>query len=294
LNTQHITNGTLAPTGPWSRVDIHETTGSTNDDALADPTPYRLIIAAHQNAGRGRRSRTWITPPGTSIAMSMTLPLPTPTSTSPAHHDPGWLPLLIGLATHDALAELITTHTPHTNPKPPHPTIQAKLKWPNDILIRTATNTENNAKVGGILCQLAPNTNTVIAGIGINVAVPKNLLPTPTDTAPPATSLHHALTTIGGTTPTREEIAINIANHVAHRHHQWITNPHTNPLHNDYTAACATINTPITAHLPNNTTLTGTATAITPHGELLIATPHGPTTLRAGDVVHIRPTNRQN
>ncbi|MBO3162031.1 hypothetical protein GZ172_11015, partial [Dermatophilus congolensis] len=189
----------------------------------------------------------------------------------------------------DALTELIATHAPQTTPNPPHPTM---LKWPNDILIRTTS--ENDAKVGGILCQLAPNTNTVIAGIGINVAVPTTLLPTTTDTAPPATSLHHALTTIGGTTPTREEVAINIANHVAHRHHQWITNPHINPLHNDYTAACATINTPITAHLPNNTTLTGTATAITPHGELLIATSQGPTTVRAGDVVHIRPTNRQN
>ena len=53
------------------------TTGSTNADALAlarDGAPEGIVVVAdHQRAGRGRRDRTWVAPPGGSLLLSVLL-----------------------------------------------------------------------------------------------------------------------------------------------------------------------------------------------------------------------------
>jgi BirA family biotin operon repressor/biotin-[acetyl-CoA-carboxylase] ligase len=118
--------------GPWAQVDVVERTGSTNADlmaAAAAGAPDRtVLVAEHQEAGRGRLARSWVAPPGSGITVSV---LFRPQGVPPSRF--GWLPLLAGLATLDAVREL--TAAP------------AGLKWPND-----------------------PGRPAVVVGIGLNVA----------------------------------------------------------------------------------------------------------------------------
>ena len=51
-----------------------------------------VLVAEHQDAGRGRFERTWTSPPGVSVATSVLLRPRRPAL------DWGWLSLLVGLA----------------------------------------------------------------------------------------------------------------------------------------------------------------------------------------------------
>src|SRR5262245_52003778 len=57
-------------------------TGSTNADGLAlarDGAPEGVVVVAdHQTAGRGRRSRNWVAPPEGSLLVSVLLRPPAP------------------------------------------------------------------------------------------------------------------------------------------------------------------------------------------------------------------------
>ena len=54
--------------GLWARVDFVERTGSTNADLLAAATagaPDRtVLVAEHEEAGRGRLARSWVSSSG--------------------------------------------------------------------------------------------------------------------------------------------------------------------------------------------------------------------------------------
>ena len=58
-------------------VDIVERTGSTNADLLAaaaSGAPDRtVLVAEHQEAGRGRLARSWVSPPGSGLTVSVLL-----------------------------------------------------------------------------------------------------------------------------------------------------------------------------------------------------------------------------
>jgi BirA family biotin operon repressor/biotin-[acetyl-CoA-carboxylase] ligase len=94
----------LAPAGPLSRVEVVESTESTNTDLAdalrADPTSWpdaSVLVAEHQTGGRGRAGRTWETPAGTSLTCSFVTHPPVPAASF------GWIALLAGLATVNAL-----------------------------------------------------------------------------------------------------------------------------------------------------------------------------------------------
>jgi BirA family biotin operon repressor/biotin-[acetyl-CoA-carboxylase] ligase len=129
---------------------------STNTVLLSRPNPpngtTEILLAEYQTAGRGRRGRTWIAPPGGSICMSLSWTF----RNVPA--ELGALGLVIGVCEWRALRELGMA--------------DAKLKWPNDLLV-------NDRKLGGILIELRAETDgpaNVVIGIGINVALGAPLL----------------------------------------------------------------------------------------------------------------------
>lgn len=106
-------------------------------------------FAEHQLAGRGRRGRTWVSPFGANLYLSMSWPFASLPPDFPA------LGLAAGVAAKRALAELGFRD-------------EIRLKWPNDLYAQ-------NAKLGGILLEIRgepPGACRVIAGIGINVAMP--------------------------------------------------------------------------------------------------------------------------
>ena len=63
--------------GQYPAVDVVASTGSTNADLLAASADGALdrtvLIAETQTAGRGRRARRWVSPPGSGLYLSVLL-----------------------------------------------------------------------------------------------------------------------------------------------------------------------------------------------------------------------------
>jgi BirA family transcriptional regulator, biotin operon repressor / biotin---[acetyl-CoA-carboxylase] ligase len=146
------------------RLIAHETIGSTNDEAkrlARDGAAEGLVICAErQTAGRGRRGREWMSPPG-NLYSSIVLRPQCRASVA------AQLGFVAALGVADAIGELA-------------PAIQPHCKWPNDLLA-------NGKKVCGILLETemaaSERPDFVVLGIGVNLAS------SPTDTPYPATSL---------------------------------------------------------------------------------------------------------
>lgn len=104
-----------------------------------------LVVAESQNAGKGRRGRSWSSPPGSSIYMSVLLrPDISPQCASA-------VTLLAGMATARGIRE--KTGLP------------VQIKWPNDLVI-------DGRKICGILTEMSAEMEQIhyiVTGIGINV-----------------------------------------------------------------------------------------------------------------------------
>jgi BirA family biotin operon repressor/biotin-[acetyl-CoA-carboxylase] ligase len=131
-------------------------TGSTNSDLLQRAAPragyFDFLTAEYQSAGRGRRARSWLAPPGGAICLSMSwcfASLP---------RDISALSLAIGVCALRGMAQMGITG--------------AALKWPNDLVV-------GGAKLGGILIELraeAGGPAYVVIGLGLNVALGAQVL----------------------------------------------------------------------------------------------------------------------
>lgn len=152
LDAQQITDLLFPPTRIYvRRVDVAWTVDSTNSVLLARPNPpcgeCEAMLAEYQTAGRGRRGRTWLAPPGGSICLSLSWTFRS------VPKDLGSLGLVIGVCALRALRA------------PRLATLQ--IKWPNDLVIE-------GRKLGGILIELRAETDgpaCVVIGIGLNVAL---------------------------------------------------------------------------------------------------------------------------
>jgi BirA family transcriptional regulator, biotin operon repressor / biotin---[acetyl-CoA-carboxylase] ligase len=250
--------------GPWAQLDVVERTGSTNADLLAAATagaPDRtVLVAEHQDAGRGRMTRSWVSPPGTGITVSVLL---RPTGVPQSRF--GWLPLLAGLAVLDAVRDCC----PAT----------AGLKWPNDVLLGAQPR-----KVAGILAEVADaQPPAVVIGIGINVAA-----------APPDQPFATSLAAEGGSAE-RADVLVALLSHLAAREGEWRErrgDPERTRLRAAYRAACSSLGSEVRVELPGGTVITGIAEDVDPDGRLLLLDPTGHRrAVAAGDVVHLRPAD---
>lgn len=117
---------------------------STNSYAASqsgDAANHGLVVtAAAQTSGRGQYDRVWQAPTGSSILMSVLLFPP------PQLRRASILTAWAGVSVCETIREV-------TN-------LQAKIKWPNDVLIE-------GKKVCGILCE--GGSKHIVAGIGLNV-----------------------------------------------------------------------------------------------------------------------------
>jgi BirA family biotin operon repressor/biotin-[acetyl-CoA-carboxylase] ligase len=146
------------------RLIAYETIASTNDElkrlAREGAGEGLVITAARQTAGRGRRGRSWIAPPGNLYSSILLRPQCRAATAAQ-------LGFVSALAVADAIGKLA-------------PTVGVRCKWPNDVLA-------NGKKVCGILLETemvsGDQPDFVISGIGIN------LVSSPRDTPYPATSL---------------------------------------------------------------------------------------------------------
>lgn len=154
--------------GPGVARRLHyQTIASTNEQALSLAREGEVgplwITADVQSAGRGRRSRAWVSELGNLYA-SLLL-----TDVGPAARAPE-LSFVAGLAVLDAILSLA-----------PELAARLRLKWPNDVLL-------DGRKLAGILIEseLGPRGLVVVIGSGVNCRTH------PTDTEFPAIDLREA------------------------------------------------------------------------------------------------------
>ena len=136
------------------RLESLGTTGSTNAEARlraqqGDRGPL-WITAMEQTKGRGRRGRSWISPPGNLYA-SLLLSDPSSFETAPQ------LAFVAALALRDAVILEVSALA-----------ARLKFKWPNDLLL-------DGSKCAGILIEgeAAPEAGAqkrfiVVIGVGVN------------------------------------------------------------------------------------------------------------------------------
>ena len=169
----------------------YETVGSTNEEALscvrAGERGPLWITAERQDAGRGRRGRSWASAPGNLYA-SLLLGDPSTPERAPQ------LSFVAALAAHDAVVALA-----------PALARRAALKWPNDLLL-------DGAKFAGILVEAEGTGPAFAAVIGIGI----NCKHHPADTPYPATNLAAA-----GADVTADALFDALAAAMAFRLAQW-------------------------------------------------------------------------
>ena len=126
----------------WRTVEVVEAIGSTNAElvtrAAADEPEGLVLVAEHQQAGRGRLDRTWTSPPRAGLTVSVLLRPDVPAARR------AWLSLLTGVALAEAVSEVAGVRT--------------SLKWPNDLLAA------DGAKLAGILAESSGTAVVVVRG----------------------------------------------------------------------------------------------------------------------------------
>jgi BirA family biotin operon repressor/biotin-[acetyl-CoA-carboxylase] ligase len=150
-------NTILAEISPEMRervtpLEVLLTVDSTNrhvsEQAANLPGTTHVCVAEVQNAGRGRRGRSWVAPFGTGVCMSMSWQFVEAPPTFSA------LSLAVGVAAVRAFRRL-GVHG-------------IGLKWPNDLIWQ-------QRKLGGILIEMrgeSAGPAQVVIGLGINMRMP--------------------------------------------------------------------------------------------------------------------------
>jgi BirA family biotin operon repressor/biotin-[acetyl-CoA-carboxylase] ligase len=140
-------------------VHYFSSTESTNDVGVTLAVHGHegaVVIADAQTAGRGRRGRTWYSPPLTGLYVSVVLkpwaPLAPSSPGSSSSDNTARARALVTLAAGVALSEGLESACG----------LGADIKWPNDLIV-------DGRKLAGILAE-AVGEDGVVLGYGINVA----------------------------------------------------------------------------------------------------------------------------
>jgi BirA family biotin operon repressor/biotin-[acetyl-CoA-carboxylase] ligase len=150
------------------RLLSYDSIGSTNEEAIRlardGAAEETFVWALKQTAGRGRRGRTWISPPGNFYASLILRP-----------NCPPGRAAQLGFVAALAIGEAVRAILPRVG--------RLAYKWPNDVLL-------DGRKVAGVLLEsemMVPDRlNFVVLGTGVN------LVASPQDTEFPATSITEA------------------------------------------------------------------------------------------------------
>jgi BirA family transcriptional regulator, biotin operon repressor / biotin---[acetyl-CoA-carboxylase] ligase len=235
---------------------------STNTALLARANPAigtsEVLLAEYQSAGRGRRGRAWIAPPGGAICLSFSWTF------AEVPQELSALGLVIGVCAVRTLRELGVEG--------------AALKWPNDLLI-------GEHKLGGVLIELRAESAgpaCVVIGVGLNVALGAALIRQLAESGTAATDL----TSAGLTAPSRNAIAAALLSDCVKGLLKFEAEG-LKPFIEEWRAADA-----LRGRLVNVTgadgTARGLARGIDLHGALVVETPQGLKRFISGDVT-VRP-----
>ncbi len=239
-------------------VDSAWSIASTNTILLERPNPPsgtgQVFLAEYQSAGRGRRGRAWLAPPGGAICLSISWTF------REAPEDLGALGLVIGVCVLRALKKLGVAG--------------ATLKWPNDLLIDTR-------KLGGVLIELRAESQgpaCVVIGIGLNVMLGATLLKKIAEAGTEAADLAGA----GLKDTSRNDVAAALISACVPGLIDF-EREGLKPFIPEWREADALRGRPVNVSAAQGSTK-GLARGIDVHGALLVETPHGVKRFISGDV----------
>jgi BirA family transcriptional regulator, biotin operon repressor / biotin---[acetyl-CoA-carboxylase] ligase len=257
----------------FADVRWSSSTGSTNADALElarDGAPEGIVVVAdHQTAGRGRRSRTWVAPPGASLLVSVLL------------RPPAEVAGAVTMAVAVAMAEAVASRAG----------VEAGLKWPNDLVV-------DDRKLAGILAEAdwpagaamsagwrAPAAHErvpVVVGVGVNVSWP-----------PPAEvgELAETATALNwlGADVDRADLLVAFLRRLDASYGELVGRGSADSVMAEWRRRSATLGRRVRVDTgPDD--VEGTAVDVTDEGHLVVETLEGDRrTFAVGDVVHLRP-----
>lgn len=256
VGAEWLSRRLVRPGSVWTKVRSVETTGSTNADlaaaARAGAESGQVLVSDHQSTGRGRFTRVWEAPPGTSLAISTLLRPPPGVPASRWL----WLPLLTGLSVVEGIRAASG--------------IRAELKWPNDVLIE-------GRKVCGILAERVDGDAgaAAIIGMGVNTTLTEDQLPVPS-----ATSL-----ALAGADVEPGGLAAAILDALGAWYVRWLGGA---DLRAEYAARCTSVGLTVRVQLSATESVVGDATGVDANGCLLVRVDGRERAFAAGDVVHLR------
>jgi BirA family biotin operon repressor/biotin-[acetyl-CoA-carboxylase] ligase len=258
------------------------TTGSTNSDALElarDGAPEGIVIVAdHQTAGRGRRSRTWLAPPGASLLVSVLLRPPAAVA--------GAVTMAVAVAMSEAVSSVAG--------------VDAGLKWPNDLVV-------DDRKLAGVLAEAdwpagstmsagwrapAPHERVpVVVGVGLNVRWPDVGPRGSTGEEADLAELAETATALNwlGATVDRETVLEAFLRRLDDHYGRLVRSRSTGDVLGEWRRRSATLGRRVRVDIgPDD--VEGTAVDVTDEGHLVVETLEGDRrTFAVGDVAHLRP-----
>jgi BirA family biotin operon repressor/biotin-[acetyl-CoA-carboxylase] ligase len=175
--------------GRFGREYVYEERCGSTQRLLGPELPEGAVaVTEEQTEGRGRLGRRWHAAPFTSVLCSVNLRPAVDSARLPE------LSLVAGAACAEAIEAVMG--------------LEPELKFPNDVLI-------GGRKVAGILAEA--REGRVVLGIGINVNVPEDELPT--EVGRPATSL----LVEGGRAVDRADLLVALLDRLERRYDDWLS-----------------------------------------------------------------------
>jgi BirA family transcriptional regulator, biotin operon repressor / biotin---[acetyl-CoA-carboxylase] ligase len=208
------------------------------------------IMAERQTAGRGRRGRVWIAPPG-NLSATLLLRPGRPASECAQ----------LSFAAALAVADMLSSNGAGA---------AVRLKWPNDVLAA-------EKKIAGILLESESGADGAAAWLAIGTGV--NLAAFPGDTELTATSLR----ALGATPPTPKDALLDLAAAFAKWYEAW-RGEGFGPIREAWLARALGLGKRIRVRLAKEE-IAGTFRDIDDGGALVLGLPGGVTrSIAAGDV----------
>ena len=243
------------------------------------------VVARRQTAGRGRLDHTWVSRPGESFTASFVVAVPRRIMSDGAVN--GWLQMLAGLATLDALEATLGAYGAASSEDASD---GLALKWPNDVFL-------HGRKLGGILAEVvAPPSDAasdggaddvwsaVVFGVGLNLAVPADGLPTPQSTS---LQLHFDLPGEATSEMLCDLLTAGVARALRSRLGRFLADPYAGAaaLREEAVRRCHTLGRRAVAHFTDGSTLEGEAVRLASDASLVIRDDAGTErTVRTADV----------
>jgi BirA family transcriptional regulator, biotin operon repressor / biotin---[acetyl-CoA-carboxylase] ligase len=258
LLTQHIVAEAAQAAGITAPARYVAVTGSTNSDLLnlasQGGPAWSVLVAGHQQGGRGRLGRSWISKPGQSLLLSVLLRPDIPAAEAP----------ILSLAAAVVVVQACGTAAG----------VRVRSKWPNDLVL-------GDRKLGGILPEasvVGGRLEHVVLGIGLNVEqresdFPPELGGRPTSlimeggSADPGVLLREVLAAL------RTELAPT----------EWLAQR----VIPRYREVCESLGRQVRATLSGGRTVEGRAADIGPTGELIVETSSGTESVGFGEIEHL-------